>query len=94
MTDRFRKGLRRLAPEDNERISTLLQELQGEVTQEPEAAIPKLFMEAIVEEVELGGKVHRVHRLRVGNYRLFYALMSEQELLVFLDVRHRRGAYD
>ena len=35
----------------------------------------------------------RLHRIRIGDYRMIYAVDPEQHRIVIHDVRHRRDAY-
>ncbi|MHB8632743.1 MAG: type II toxin-antitoxin system RelE family toxin [Thermoplasmatota archaeon] len=47
-----------------------------------------------------GADIKRLHdapglfRLRVGDYRIFYAVYPDQRVVVVTDVRHRSHAYD
>ena len=43
--------------------------------------------------VSLRGELSGLYRLRVGDYRVIYAIDEEKKLVVLLDVGHRRRIY-
>ncbi len=43
---------------------------------------------------KLKGEFEGYYRYRIGDYRLFYLIENEKVIVVVVDLRHRKNAYD
>ena len=47
-----------------------------------------------IEPDALAHNLADLYKLRIGNYRVIYEIVEEEQLLVVLEVGHRRDIYD
>ncbi len=77
VTRRFKKSFEKLPRDVQERVYEKL----------------VLLLENPYLGVRLRGELSGLYRLRVGNYRVIYAIDEEKKLVVLLDVGHRKRIY-
>ena len=78
VSNAFERQLRRLKPEDRERVWTVINEIQ----QAPHSYKP------------LGGQLSGTRSARTGDLRIIYALDESEKRVVLLHVGHRERAYE
>ncbi len=84
VTEDFMKKARRLSIWDQ--VKEFLMDLARLLEEEPSRGLSYFLRQPIVYTVY--GR--RIRRLRMGDYRLFYFIEREEDLIVFVDVRKRR----
>lgn len=77
ITSRFKRSFKRLPRDVQERVYEKL----------------VLLLQNPYLGVRLGGELSGLFRLRIGNYRVIYAIDEEKKLVILLDVGHRRRIY-
>ncbi|RLI11837.1 type II toxin-antitoxin system RelE/ParE family toxin [Candidatus Bathyarchaeota archaeon] len=77
VTKRFKKSFEKLPKDVQERVYEKL----------------ILLLENPHLGIRLRGELSGLYRLRVGDYRVIYAIDKEKRLIVLLDVGHRRRIY-
>ncbi len=77
ITRRFKRSFRKLPRNVQERVYERI----------------ALLLENPYLGVRLRGELSGLYRLRVGDYRVIYAIDEEKRLIVLLDVGHRRRIY-
>ncbi len=76
LTNKFLRQLRRLHPEAQTRIARIIDDLGADK----------------IKGEKLEGRLKKCYKLRVGNYRVIYQILSGNAYLV--DVGHRQNIYD